>query len=224
MQIKERFARETSREYAYRILKDNIIMLELEPGSLVSENALAAELGLSRTPVREALIELSKSKIVEIYPQKGSYISKIDYSMVEESRFLRLVLEKAVVDLACDGVEQKVMQNLKENVKLQEFYLNNATPGKLLELDNEFHKELFDLVNKPQTYRVMNSMMAHFDRLRSLAMKAVKEIKIVEDHEMMLEAIEKHDKVLAMQIVEKHLSRYQVEKQELIKQYPDYFA
>ncbi|UQT49404.1 GntR family transcriptional regulator [Flavonifractor plautii] len=54
------------------MLKDNIVRLELKPGSLVSENELAAEMGLSRTPVREALIELSKVKIVEIYPQRGA--------------------------------------------------------------------------------------------------------------------------------------------------------
>ena len=69
MHITERLPRETGRDYALRILKDNIVRLELEPGSMVSENELASELGLSRTPVREALIELSKVNIVEIYPQ-----------------------------------------------------------------------------------------------------------------------------------------------------------
>ena len=76
MIIKERTGRETGRNYALRILKENIVMLELEPGSRISENELAQELGVSRTPVREALIELSKSKIVEIFPQKGSFIDR----------------------------------------------------------------------------------------------------------------------------------------------------
>ena len=84
MIVKKRYGRETGREYVLRVLKENIVMLELEPGSRISENELAAELGISRTPVREALIELSKSKIVEIYPQKGSYVSLIDWEMVEE--------------------------------------------------------------------------------------------------------------------------------------------
>ena len=53
---------------------------------------------LSRTPVREALLELAKSKLVVIYPQRGSFVSKIDYNLVEESRFVRLVLEKAIVE------------------------------------------------------------------------------------------------------------------------------
>ncbi len=60
MKLTERDARETGRDYALRMIKDNIIRLELAPGSLISENELAAEMGLSRTPVREALIELSR--------------------------------------------------------------------------------------------------------------------------------------------------------------------
>ena len=89
MYLTERLPRETGRDYALRMLKDNIVRLELKPGSLVSENELAAEMGLSRTPVREALIELSKVKIVEIYPQRGSAIARIDCHMVEEAKFMR---------------------------------------------------------------------------------------------------------------------------------------
>ena len=72
MHISERLPRESSRDYALRIIKDNIISLRLEPGSQISENELATEMGLSRTPVREALIELAKVKIIETYPQRKS--------------------------------------------------------------------------------------------------------------------------------------------------------
>ena len=87
MHISERNPKETARDYALRTLRDNIVRLELEPGSMVSENVLASEMGLSRTPVREALIELSKVKIVEILSQRGCLISLVDYALVEESRF-----------------------------------------------------------------------------------------------------------------------------------------
>ena len=69
MRLTERSAKETGREYALRMLKENIINLDLAPGSMLSENELSAEMSLSRTPVREALIELSRVKIVEVYPQ-----------------------------------------------------------------------------------------------------------------------------------------------------------
>ena len=82
MRILKRLPRETASDYAYRMIKDNIIRLELKPGSPVSENELAAELGLSRTPVRESLIALSKAKVIEITPQKRSVVAPIDETMV----------------------------------------------------------------------------------------------------------------------------------------------
>ena len=123
MYLTERLPRETGRDYALRTLKDNIVRLALKPGSLVSENELAAEMGLSRTPVREALIELSKVKIVEIYPQRGSAIALIDCHMVEEARFMRRVLECAVIELDCMLADEKAIRMLQENVRLQQFYL-----------------------------------------------------------------------------------------------------
>ena len=78
MKLLERLPRESGGDYALRTIKENIINLELPPGSQISENELATEMGLSRTPVREALIELSKVKIVDIQPQKKSTIPLID--------------------------------------------------------------------------------------------------------------------------------------------------
>lgn len=101
MRILARRLRETGRDYALRNLKDNIIHLELKPGSMVSENELAAQMGLSRTPVREALMELSKVRLVDVYPQRGSAVALIDYDLVEEARFMRSVMECAVVELVC---------------------------------------------------------------------------------------------------------------------------
>ncbi len=223
MQITERFEKETSRDYALRMIKNNIIMLNLKPGSIVSENELASELGLSRTPVREAFIELNKTQIVEIYPQKGSYISKVCPSLVEEARFLRLVLENAMVELACQCATKNDLALLEENLKLQEFYLENYSPDKLLEMDNQFHKYIFQICNKMQTYYLMDSMMAHFDRVRSMSLHTVKDIKIVEDHRKIVEAIKEKNKENGIAFMTKHLSRYQIDKDEIIKKYPDYF-
>ena len=118
MRVLERLARETGREYALRVLKENIVGLDLLPGSMLSENEIASCLNLSRTPVREAFIELSKVKIVEIYPQKGSVVSLIDYNMVEEARFMRYVLESAVVELVCQKITPDWIRKLEENVTL----------------------------------------------------------------------------------------------------------
>lgn len=223
MRLAERLPRETGRDYALRTIKDNIIQLELPPGSMVSENELAAELGLSRTPVREALIELSKVKIVEIYPQRGSGIALIDYSMVEESQFVRKVLECSVVALDCEMIDPEGLRKLQENVRLQNFYMENYDPVRLMEQDNQFHATLFEIAQKSQAYALMENISIHFDRVRSMALEAVRDIKIIQDHEKIVDAIAQRDAQAAQAMMEAHLSRYQIDQAELRARYPGYF-
>ena len=83
MHVTERLKGESSKEYAMRVIRENIISLELEPGTSISANELASEIPVSRGPIREALSELSKIGIVEVYPQSGCKISMIDYTVVE---------------------------------------------------------------------------------------------------------------------------------------------
>ena len=99
MFITGRYPHESGRDYAMRVIRDNIIRLELEPGAAITDRELAAELGLSRTPVREALLDLAKVKIVDIYPQRGSSVAYIDYSLVEEAQFVRSVLELSLIHI-----------------------------------------------------------------------------------------------------------------------------
>lgn len=223
MRLTERFAKETGREYALRMLKENIIHLDLIPGTMLSENELAGEMHLSRTPVREALLELSKSGIVEVFPQRGSALSLIDYSMVEEARFMRNVLECAVVELDCGMKVPKMLEELEANVRLQEFYLENRSSEKLLELDDQFHRMLFLMAGKPQIYALMSSITIHFDRVRSMSLATVKELKTVSDHRAILDAVKSGDAQKARALMETHLSRYKIDQKELREKYPDYF-
>ena len=193
MQLSDRKSGESGRAYALRTIKENIISLDLEPGSQISENDLAAEMGLSRTPVREAILDLSKVKIIEIYPQKKGVISLIDYDRIEECQFMRLNLEKAVVEEVCQRATEEELEKLWENVRLQDFYLENPDPRVMMELDNQFHGILFDIARKPLVYRVINTVSIHFDRVRNLALTAVKNVKFVHDHEDIASAVADRD-------------------------------
>lgn len=224
MRVSERFPRETGRDYALRMLKENIINLELAPGSAISENELASELGLSRTPVREALIELSKVKIVDVQPQKKSLVSFIDYDMVEESRFMRNHLECAVAELACGMASAEDLERLSENVKLQNFYLESGSSEQLMRLDNEFHQTLFEIAQKPQVFAMIQNFSIHFDRVRRMALDSVKDLKIVQDHAGITLAIRENRPEEARALMEKHLSRYKVDAAAVRSKYPQYFA
>lgn len=222
MVLSEPLARETARDYATRVLKDNIIRLELAPGSMVSESELAQQMGLSRTPVREALIELSRVKIVEVAPQRGSRIALIDYKLVEEASFVRRTLECAVVERCCERGIDAALPGLAESIQLQHYFLKNEMESRFLEEDNAFHRRLFTAVDLEQTWQLVNGMTIHLDRVRMMSIKTHTGRTTVGEHEALLEAIRARDGEKARQVMYGHLTRYQVDKQGICALYPDY--
>lgn len=223
MKISEKKSGETARDYAFRVIKENIVSLEFTPGTFVSENEMALELGLSRTPVREAIIDLAKASVIETVPQRGNYVTLIDPEMVDESRFLRRVLDRAVIEVACTMDNPQVLEELEENVQLQEFYLDKNAGDKIFLLDNQFHEGIYRYAKKGRIFEMRSTLMIHFDRVRSLSVEAVKDMKIVQDHKDMLNAIKNHDVEAAVALVDKHMTRYQVDQDVIKAQYPEYF-
>ena len=214
---------EPNREYAFRMVKDNIINMEIKPGSLIGEQEIASQLGISRTPVHEAFLELSKSRILNILPQKGCSVSLIDYELIKESRFLRIAVETALIREACDVATDEAIQNLYANIKLQQFYLENDPP-KFLDLDNEFHKNIYVACNKMQCFYMVGLMSLHFDRVRSLSLKTIKDQKLVSDHKAIADAIAKHDKDAAEAAFAKHMSRFDLDWDIIKKEYSEYIT
>lgn len=224
----ERMDGENARSYAYRVILHNIVTLDFPPGSMVSENDLSERLNISRTPVREALLEMRRLDLVESFPQKGSYVTKIDYKLIDDAYFIRLSLETAIVKLACrDGISAKSIRKLRENLDMQKRNISaDADNLVMLELDNAFHKLLFESVGKMQAYEFMQAQMVHFDRLRNLAFLMLKDEKFnrnSSDHENILYAIEKRDEELSEMVMLRHLTRHIHEKEELEKLCPEYF-
>lgn len=223
MKLSERLPRESGRDYALRNIKENIINLELAPGSQISENELASEMGLSRTPVREALIELSKVEIVEIYPQRKSTVPLIDYDLVEESRFMRNLLECAVVELVCDMATPMDLERLSANIRLQNFYLDGYYTNELMALDNQFHGLLFEIAKKARVFGLIQNISIHFDRVRAMALSSVKDLRVVQDHQDLVEAIRRKDPKAARTLMEVHLNRYRIDASAIREVYPQYF-
>jgi len=220
----ERIVGETGRAYAKRVLLYNIINLNLKPGQEIQETELCKILELSRTPIHESLLNLSLQKLVDIYPQKGTFVALIDIDYVEAVRFNRYVLESAVVKLACEtDIDRHLVDNLEENIVLQHLYLKNKNYSKLLQLDKGFHQAIFALCHKEIEYTLLEDMMPHFDRERMLSFEALAPEQIVEDHVNIIEAIKSKNAELAGQLMESHLSRAVMDQLQLLEQYPEYF-
>lgn len=209
MHIPPRFFRETGRDYVLRVLRENIIQVELEPGSRVSENELAAKLGLSRTPVREALIELSKEKIVEIFPQQGSGITKIDFDFVNEARFVRQTLECAMLERLCgQGLTPEQEAQIADNLERQRVY-EVTQDLQLFELDNQFHHMLFTFAHLENTYDLMRRMTIHLDRVRTVHLMATSGSPVVSEHRQIFEALKARDAAAAQAVMSGHITHYE---------------
>src|SRR6476620_12063152 len=104
----------------YDALRQAIVSTELEPGRQISENEIADKLGVSRTPVREALARLRDDQLVQIVPQLGTFVSRISVTGVDDAQFLREALECAAVRLVADQADSDDVEDLLELIALQE--------------------------------------------------------------------------------------------------------
>lgn len=223
MKLPERLPRETGRDYALRVLKENIVNLEIAPGSQISENELSAALGISRAPIREALAELEKVKIVEIQPQKKTSVLLIDPALVEEARFMRSTLEDAVIGEVCMQRTEQDLFRLEENLTLQDLAFRSNSLDQVMIKDNEFHRYFFEISRKPEIYQLMQTLQIHFDRVRDLTLHTIIDRKILEEHEAIFRCIRERDVENARIRLRAHLERVQVDSSVVRKAYPQYF-
>ena len=223
LKLPERLPRETGRDYALRVLKENIVNLEIAPGSQISENELSAALGISRAPIREALSELEKVKIVEIQPQKKTSVLLIDPALVEEARFMRSTLEDAVIGEVCTQRTEQDLFRLEENLTLQDLAFRSNALDQVMIKDNEFHRCFFEISRKPEIYQLMQTLQIHFDRVRNLTLHTIIDRKILEEHEAIFRCIKERDVENARIRLRAHLERVQVDSSVVRKAYPQYF-
>ena len=223
MKLPERLPRETGRDYALRVLKENIVNLEIAPGSQISENELSAALGISRAPIREALSELEKVKIVEIQPQKKTSVLLIDPALVEEARFMRSTLEDAVIGEVCMQRTEQDLFRLEENLTLQDLAFRSNALDQVMIKDNEFHRYFFEISRKPEIYQLMQPLQIHFDRVRNLTLYTIIDRKILEEHKEIFRCIREQDVENARIRLRAHLERVQVDSSVVRKAYPQYF-
>ena len=136
---------------------------------------------------------------------------------------MRNLLECAVAELDCEMVTPADIDRLQENIRLQNFYLDNLSTEKLQSLDDQFHRTLFDIARKPQVYALMQNISIHFDRVRRMSLESVKDLRIVQDHENITTAIARRDAEKARELMEMHLSRYKTDAAAIRTKYPQYF-
>lgn len=158
---------ESGSAFAYRVLRDNIMRMRLEPGEVLNEPLLAEELGVSRTPVREALFHLKDDKLVEIHPHRASIVTLIDFAFVREGYFTRTVVEPMVTGLACDFLNAGVIAALEDILAGQEQVLDsNGDTNRFHALNQQFHQTIYEAGGMQELWNSVTAMTTHYDRLR----------------------------------------------------------
>lgn len=206
MILYEKKGNETGKDYAYRVLKDNIMSLELRPGELLSELDLAQKLQVSRTPIREVLIKLKSEKLIEVKPQTGTYVSLIDWKLIEQAIFMRYNLEKKVLEEACDKFSEDALMEMEKCLFAQNLIANKQ--DNLLEfhnLDNKFHELLFEGTDKSDIWEAISNISTHYNRMRLLAEIYIKKDFIVDQHVTYLDIIKENKKDIIKETVSKHI-------------------
>lgn len=216
----------SSREVAYRIIRDKIIFLELKPGEPLSDKQLAEELSVSRTPVREALIILSTSNMVVLKPQAGTFVAPIDEEWVRVEQFSRSAMERDIINRACMKTDEKTAQNYRKNIeeyRITELSDANECVKRLLKLDNEFHRIAFSAAGHEDNFYHMLKYMQHIERLRVLSLLAGEKSELAEDHTRIAEAVINSDTIAAQYWLDKHLNRFAESLETAKKLHPEYF-
>ncbi|PTM56596.1 GntR family transcriptional regulator [Desmospora activa] len=214
----------SAKEATYQRLLDDILKLEYKPGEKISEKEISEKYEVSRTPVREAFQQLAKEGLLQIYPQKGTVVSMIDLELVEEARFLREQMEIAVLKLACKQFPQEKLAELEMNIKIQKLYLEERDFEKIFELDEAFHRTIFDGCGKLRIWQWIQQINIHFNRIRVLRLAAnVHWNDIYKQHCEILEAIQQQKVDQAEKLIRTHLTQVLFDKEELRTKYPHYF-
>ena len=216
---------ESVRQRLYHVLRQSIIQMVLEPGKALSEKEVADTFSVSRQPVREAFIRLSEAGLVDVKPQRGTYVVKISQRAVLEARFVREAVEVAVVRQATvKGLAPEVTAELHDLLDRQRRCIEPHDYIRFYRLDEAFHKTLSLGVKQQSAWKVIEEVRAQLDRVRYLSVPDSTPIaRLIDQHADILVAIEGRDVALAEHAMRRHLREIFVSLPDLVQRFPEMF-
>jgi DNA-binding GntR family transcriptional regulator len=216
--------RTSSGPYLYGALRDLIVRAELAPGERRSETELGDRLGVSRTPVREALGRLRDDRLVEVRPQIGTFVARISPQAVSDAQFIREALECTAVRVSAELADEESMAQIEENLRAQERAVERTDIDSWQLLDDTFHRSLCDLSGHPAVWPVNERAKSHLNRLRRLSLTMPDYLStMVDAHRAVSDAVARHDPDGAEAALREHLRAVLREVPKIREQHPDYF-
>jgi DNA-binding GntR family transcriptional regulator len=212
--------------HVFKILRNAIVTLKLLPGNSLSEADIAKQLGVSRQPVREAFIQLSRIGLLNIVPQKGSFIVKISERDVGNAQFIREAIEVAIVRRACDHATRAHVDRLPELIAAQNKAAAETDQERFLEMDDAFHHAVAECADCLYGWQIVEGLKAQMDRVRFLSLPpevtALK--KIITQHRRIVKAIMASDQDAAGRAMQTHLREILVSLPRLAERHQELFS
>ena len=212
----------------YDRLKRDIMTLVLMPGEPVSAARIADRYDVSRTPAREALVKLETEALVDIYPQVGSEISRIDEDRAKQEWFVRKTLEMGVINGLFEHVSGNDIEKMREYCHKMELVAGKMNDPDMtfeyLRCDNEFHAIAFCVARQKLAASIVANSMAHYNRIRLLIdMENTNKDRTLATHEQLIKNIENGDKEGYRTLMNKHLGYFEHDIEELRRHNPEMF-
>jgi DNA-binding GntR family transcriptional regulator len=206
-------------------LRRLIIALELPPGSRLSEQDIAERHGVSRQPVREALIGLARTRLVEIQPQRGTTVVKISVRKMMEARFVREAIETAVVRRACASFDQQSRERINDLLEMQEHAARRDDHDAFQRYDELFHIALAEGAGCPLAWEAVQDIKAHMDRVCQLTLPNPEAmLPLIDQHRTIVAAIDARDEDAAAEAMRHHLTEILRTLPRVEAEHPDLFS
>ena len=196
----------TAASRIYSDLRIELVSMQRRPGEAISEGEIALSYGVSRTPVREAILKLSDEGLLEIYPQSGIFVSRIPIAALPEAIIIRKALEETTARLAAERATSSQILALRSVLERQREASAAKDSSAFHQADEMFHAAVADVAGYPGIWKFIQQVKVHVDRYRPLTLPQYGRIvKVIGEHEAVLTAIEAHDPERARQAMESHL-------------------
>jgi DNA-binding GntR family transcriptional regulator len=214
-----------SSDKAYAVLFERIMTLDLAPGAALSDREICDALGVSRTPVREALIRLTAIGLVMIQPRSRTFVSRISIKRALDANLVRRELEAACAREAAASATPAAGARLADLITQQGLAAARGDAKRFYALDVAFHAAIHDMAGNAICHAVIQDMRAVIDRIRHLSLSTDPETaEIIADHTAIVTAIRCGDSARADTAMRRHIDRVTRVTAELVQRFPDYFV
>lgn len=205
-------------------LRKRVQQGELPPGVRISETEIAAAVGISRQPVREAFIRLASDGLAEIRPQRGTFVSRISVSAVRSARFIREAAEADLARIVAASCPPGILTAMQAEIAAQHRADKTADVDAFIESDDRFHALLAQAAGQAAVWADLERLKAQMNRLRHLSMRVLDRGATIGQHQRVLDAVAQGDPGKAEAAMRIHLQQMLSELPQMAAARPDYFT